>query len=68
VLKGDRGHEFFAGQIVPRSGEGNGSDDDGVKEDADEDGHPDGFEKTLAAELGSDSSAALLTDSNPVIK
>src|SRR5580700_6649019 len=52
ALEGHGGHEFFASQLVPWRDECDRGDDDCVEENADQDGHPDGFEKALAAKLG----------------
>src|ERR1022692_4218939 len=53
ALEGNCGHELLTGQLVPWRYECNCGDDDCVEENADQDGHPDGFEKSLAAKLGS---------------
>src|SRR5271168_589920 len=50
-LESYRSHELVVGQFVPGSNECYGGDDDCVEKNADEDGHPDGFEKSLAAKF-----------------
>src|SRR5713101_8423790 len=52
-LKRDGGHEFFAGQIVPRSYICDCGDDHGVENNSDQYGHPYGFEKSGPAKFGS---------------
>src|ERR1700678_3546265 len=53
TLESNRRHELLAGQFVPRSDERDRGDDGCVKENADEDGHPSGFEKSLIAKFRS---------------
>src|SRR5579863_7468135 len=52
MFEGHCGHEFFIGQFVPGSGECDRRDDNCVEENADENRHPDSFEKCLRAKLG----------------
>jgi hypothetical protein len=53
---------------VPGRDKRDGGDNAGIEKNADQDGHPDGFEKPRVRNSGVDSSAALPTDSNPVMK
>src|ERR1051326_3097491 len=51
LLKGDGGHKFLAGQLMPGSDESNGHDDAGVEQDADEDRHPDRAKEATGTEV-----------------
>src|SRR5215472_9419138 len=46
LLKSNCGHELFAGQMMPRSYEGDRRYDARIKQDPDDDGHPNGSEES----------------------
>ena len=50
MLKRNRGHELLARQLPPRRNVTHRRDHDGVEKNADNDSHPDRFEKTSSAE------------------
>src|SRR5271170_7323716 len=49
AFKCNRGHEFFMGELLPRSHKSNRRNYDGVKENANHNRHPDRLEKTARA-------------------
>ena len=51
VLEGNRRHELLAGKFPPRSHVTDGRNHDGVEENAHQDRHPDGLEKSPSAEF-----------------
>src|SRR5579864_8976711 len=68
LLKRHCGHELRARQQSPRGNECYRRHNARIEKKADKDRHPDGAKEVLGAEFGAASSAALPTDSNPVMK
>src|SRR5580700_216062 len=52
ALESYGGHELVVGQFVPGSNKSYGGDDDCIEKNADQNGHPDGLEKSLPAKFG----------------
>ena len=52
LLKSDGGHELLAGQSMPGSNKGDSGDAAGIKQDPDDDCHPDRTKETRGAEFG----------------